>query len=189
MEINDWYRSVTGGDSANAVAQRAHVVQTTLNRQVRAGRFTAEVVVAVARAYSAPVLDALVVLGLLTEREARLKKRMSVGLEEALKTAEDAQILRELLRRIEEEGREGHSLLATPLDEEHPVMKESTRTHPSDVSNVVPLRAESLPDATIERVELTAEQEAMPRAAKTSNTIKERTKKRAEDPGADSPQA
>lgn len=120
MSEMTWYEIVTNSDSVNAVATKAKIVQTTLNRQVQRGRLSPEVVIAIARGYKAPVLDALVSCGYLTEEEAALKDRF--GLEEALQDATDEQLLRELLRRINTEGSLEHPDLVTPLDNTHPAM-------------------------------------------------------------------
>ena len=60
MGIMEWYAATVADDTANAVALRAGLVQSTLARQIKAGQLSPEVVVAIARAYRADVLDALV---------------------------------------------------------------------------------------------------------------------------------
>lgn len=100
----DWYKAAVGDASVNAVAQRAGLVQTTLSRQVKAGQFSPETVVAVANAYGRDVLDALVVAGVITTEQIR-----SHGIQHALADASDAEIAAEVMRRM------GGGLLDTPL--------------------------------------------------------------------------
>lgn len=99
IEIVQWYTKATGGDSENAVALKAGISQTTLNRQLRAGRLTPEVVVAISRAYRAPVSQALVIQGLLTKQDtgadfARYAREL------ALTEFSDAELAAEIVRRL-----------------------------------------------------------------------------------------
>ncbi len=80
--------------SVNAVASKSGVVQTTLNRQVKANALTAETVVAVARAYHADVLNALVACGLITRDEIR-----AYGVRATLREALDIELADEIVRR------------------------------------------------------------------------------------------
>ena len=121
MDAVTWMSAVTDGDSINAVANRTGMIQTTLNRQVRGGALTPETVVAIARAYGAPVLPGLVACGLITEAEAALKERAS-EVEEVLATATDRQIINSVLARLAG-GAELHAMLTAPLDERHPAMR------------------------------------------------------------------
>ena len=123
MDAVTWMSAVTDGDSINAVANRVGMIQTTLNRQVRGGTLTPETVVAIARAYGAPVLPGLVACGLITETEAALKERMG-EVEEVLATATDRQIINSVLARLAG-GAELHSMLTAPLDGDHPVVREA----------------------------------------------------------------
>lgn len=118
-----WMASTVGDHSENTTARLAGINQSTLNRQVRAGTLTPETVVAIARAYRVPVLPGLVACGLITEAEAALKERMG-SVEEVLATAEDSQIVGEMLARLAG-GKELHSMLTAPLDGDHPVVREA----------------------------------------------------------------
>lgn len=119
MNSLDWMRATVGEDSRNAVAVNAEITQSTLNRQIDRGELSPESVVAIARSYSVPVLPGLVACGLITEQEAALKERQ--GLEEVLTAASDADLIRAILRRIED-GAGLHSMLTQPLDASHPLL-------------------------------------------------------------------
>lgn len=64
-----WFDEVTKGEAIYAVAKKAGVPQTTLNRQVLKQSFTIGMVVAVARCYQVSPIKALVDLEVLTEQE------------------------------------------------------------------------------------------------------------------------
>ena len=117
-----WMRGTVGDDTRNAVADRAGIVQSTLNRQIDKGVLRPETVVAIARAYGAPVLPGLVACGLITEREAAIKAR-SDSIQEALAKADDADLIRTALDRIENGGAKLHNMLTSPLDERHPALR------------------------------------------------------------------
>ena len=117
-----WMRGVVGDDTRNAVAERAGVVQPTLNRQIARGQLKPEIVVAIARAYGVPILPGLVACGLITEQDAAIKAR-SDSILEALAKADDADLVREVLRRIEQDGAALHTMLDEPLDATHPALR------------------------------------------------------------------
>lgn len=89
---------ITGGASLRAVADRAGIDASTLTRQVRgATGLRIETVVAVCRAYDAPILPALVAASWLSRDEAEDAAQGGGD----IATAPDGQLLRELLRRAE----------------------------------------------------------------------------------------
>lgn len=94
MSKLDWYRGVVKDASINAVAARSGLVQSTLNRQIKAEALTPDVVVAVARAYGVDVLDALVANGVLTEDDIR-----SHWARVALADLTDIELAAEVIRR------------------------------------------------------------------------------------------
>ncbi len=104
--IMEWYGATVGDASVNAVAMKAGVVQTTLSRQLKSGALSPEVVAAVARAYGADVLDALVLAGVITREDIRAH-----GVRQALEAAMDVEIAREVSRRLGD-----HPLLDSPLN-------------------------------------------------------------------------
>ena len=109
MDSMTWYTRTVKDASVNAVATRSGVVQSTLARQIKAGSLTAETVVAVARAYGADVLDALVACGLITKDEVRKH-----GIRATLRDAVDVELAAEIMRRAR--GREG-GVLHEPLSD------------------------------------------------------------------------
>ena len=106
MTSMEWYRRVVGDATVNAVAARAGVVQTTLNRQVKVGRLAPETAVAIARAYGVDVIDGLLACGLLTEEDVRRH-----GIVPVLEDATDDEIAEEVMRRL----RDAHPGLDKPL--------------------------------------------------------------------------
>lgn len=121
MTSISWMRGVAGGDTRNAIAERAGLVQSTLNRQIGRGELRPESVVAIARAYGVPILPGLVACGLITEQEAAIKAR-SDSILEALAKADDADLVREVLRRIEQDVA-AYAMLDEPLDATHPALR------------------------------------------------------------------
>ncbi|GAA2178666.1 hypothetical protein GCM10009785_02190 [Brooklawnia cerclae] len=117
MNSIQWLRQVAPEAANGAIAARAGLTRSTLNRQIAQGELKPEVVVAVARAYGKPVLEGLVSCGFITEKEAALKERM--GLEEVLAAATDEQLLRAILDRVGADGQVHHPLFDEPLDSEH----------------------------------------------------------------------
>lgn len=104
MDAMSWYQDVTNGDSVNAVALKAGLIQSTLNRQVRAEALAPESMVAIARAYGSDVLDALMVAGLITREDIRAH-----GARVTLRDVLDAEIAGEVSRRL------GGGFLDAPL--------------------------------------------------------------------------
>lgn len=107
QEVMEWYAALVGSDAVNAVAERAKLVQSTLNRQIRAGVLSVESVAAIARAYDADVLDALVIQGIITPEDIRRH-----GIRATLSMTSDLDIAAEVMRRLGE-GR--HPILDAPL--------------------------------------------------------------------------
>lgn len=119
MASNSWFEVVTGGDSVNLVSQKAGIAQTTLNRQVKQGCLSPEVVVAVARAYNADAIAGLVGLGLISEDDVRFHAVVA-----GLSAATDAELAAEVVRRLAP-GSSGP--LSTPLESSHPAVQQVTR--------------------------------------------------------------
>lgn len=108
MDITQWYGRVAGSQSINSIAALAGLNQSTLNRQLKAGRLEPELVVAIARALREDVLDALVIQGLLNaddlDRHAPRK---------ALNEATDSEIVEEVSRRLGV----AHSIFDEPIEQ------------------------------------------------------------------------
>ncbi len=95
-ESMKWIDSVRGTDSLREVARRIHTTHSTLARQVNADAVTFETVRDVSRAYRRSVLSDLILLGHLTTADAGLE-----GVERALQAATDAELVREVARRMD----------------------------------------------------------------------------------------
>lgn len=94
--IMEWYRSLVDEAAVNAVAEKSGLVQSTLSRQVRSGSLSHETVVAVARAYGADVLDALIITGLISPDDIRRH-----GVNKTLQAALDIELAAEIMRRAQ----------------------------------------------------------------------------------------
>lgn len=106
--FEEWLRGVTKEHSDRQIAAKAGLSPATFNRQIKSG-MTAENAVALAEAYGASPVHALVALGLL---RAEHIERASV--DEALKEATDQQLIDAVARRLGEIS-EGESLFDEPV--------------------------------------------------------------------------
>lgn len=97
QDLARYFRALTSERSVRAIALRAQLDQTTLNRQLT-GRstLTVEVVVAICRAYDLDMADVFVTVGFITEEEAR-----SFGKGFALAEFTDQDLTREMVRRLD----------------------------------------------------------------------------------------
>lgn len=105
----DYFKARTG-DSIRAIAQRAGVTQSTLNRQlVGTTDLTVHTVVAICRAYDLELAPAFIACGFITEPEARTFNRSA-----SLREVSEEELLKELLRRTAEG--QASALLTDPID-------------------------------------------------------------------------
>lgn len=111
MDSLQWLAQITDDAAPTTAARRAGVQVSTMSRQVAKGVLSPETVVAIARAYHAPVLPGLVACGLITADEARVIAPMGTLLTDAT----DEALLDEVLRRIRA-GHDQHPTLTEPLD-------------------------------------------------------------------------
>ena len=109
--LREHIEQLTGTKSLRSVALAAGMHPSTLVRQLD-GEVKVGTVVAICRAYGAPILPAFVAAGYITRDEAE-----KTSTEAALRDASDRQLAEEILRRvIEAEGE--HPELTEPLDDE-----------------------------------------------------------------------
>lgn len=100
MNIDEWFRTITNGESQRTVAQKINVQQSKLSRQLNAGHLDPELIRDITRAYGTKAGDALLATGFLSPEDLEL-----IGVEEALRHATNSQILAELDRRLDPEAR------------------------------------------------------------------------------------
>lgn len=100
MNIDEWFRTITNGESQRTVAQKINVQQSKLSRQLNAGHLDPELIRDITRAYGTKAGDALLATGFLSPDDLDL-----IGVEEALRHATNSQILAELDRRLDPEAR------------------------------------------------------------------------------------
>ncbi|WP_100813915.1 hypothetical protein [Microbacterium lacus] len=91
----DWLAVVTRGQSARQIATRASIPTATFARQLASDSVSAENAVAIAVAYDASPLQALVAIGLLTEKQASLPT-----IRELLTSATDKELVDEVMDRL-----------------------------------------------------------------------------------------
>lgn len=91
-----WVDEVRGTDSLREVARRIGTTHSTLARQVNNDQLTFETVREISRAYDRPVLADLITLGHLSTVDAGIE-----GVERALHSATDAQLVLEVSRRLD----------------------------------------------------------------------------------------
>lgn len=108
MKHTEWFERLASGDSVNAAAAKTGIVQTTLNNQIKKGVIPAESVIRLARAYNVPPVQALVDTEYLGPEEAEGDIQI-INWDQVT----DAQMLDELLRRVDPDG-----LLSRPLNED-----------------------------------------------------------------------
>lgn len=110
QDLVEYFRTVTKERSVRAIAMRAGLDQSTLNRQLTGTTsLTVETVVAIARAYSLDFAEAFVEVGFITEDEARKFSRRF-----ALSGYSDQDLTREIVRRLD------HGTASTDLTEPVP---------------------------------------------------------------------
>jgi transcriptional regulator with XRE-family HTH domain len=83
------------GDSANEIARKLGMQQTTWSRQLQ-GNMPIGTVVRLCRVYSIPMLDAFVAAGFITDTEAEV-----MGRSRGLRQATERELLAEMMRRVE----------------------------------------------------------------------------------------
>lgn len=109
--VHAWLKSTCGDDSYREIARRANLSDSIISRQIREdGSLSFEVAVAIARAYDSPVLAALLANGRLAPEEIGAS-----GVEAALRSATEEQLVIEIARRLDIPG--AHDLFDKPLDE------------------------------------------------------------------------
>lgn len=95
-DIDQWLRQVTNGDSGRKIAKASHIHPATLNRQIAESALTPETIVKIARGYGQSAVPGLIAFGLLVESDVA-----KISVEEALRRAEDEQLMDEVLRRMQ----------------------------------------------------------------------------------------
>ena len=91
-----WLSEIVGSDSTNEIARRSGLTVSTVHRQRASGSFSPETMAAIARAYGANVLDALIAHGVLSATDVESGFAL-----DALRDATDEQLVNEIARRLE----------------------------------------------------------------------------------------
>ena len=109
MNIEEWFKDITAGESQRTVAEKINVQQSKLSRQLKAGHLDAEIIRDIARAYGSKAGDELLKTGFLKPEDLTL-----VGVEEALGLAKNSQLWVEMSLRSDPEGRRLHRAEGKP---------------------------------------------------------------------------
>jgi DNA-binding phage protein len=109
--MKDHFLKVTGEKAIRALAIKANIGQSTLNRQLSGtSSVTIETVVAICRSYGLRLAPAFIAAGFITPMEAA-----EFGIEEALTRATDHQLVTEMMRRVETGN--NSSTLTSPVEQ------------------------------------------------------------------------
>jgi transcriptional regulator with XRE-family HTH domain len=93
---SDYFTAKTGERSVRAIAEKAGLDQSTLNRQLNGTNgLRVETVVAICRAYDLDILDVFVAVGFITEEESR-----EFASHASLSDISDLELSKEMLRRV-----------------------------------------------------------------------------------------
>ena len=95
MEHVEWFNRITGNASGREAASKAHVTISTLNRQLSAGRLSAENVIELSRAYGVSPVEGLAATGYITHEEAT-----GVSAAESADLLSDPELIKALAYRI-----------------------------------------------------------------------------------------
>ena len=98
MDFSEWLESLPGGATPTTAAKKAGLASPTLLRHAERGRTTADNVIAIARAYGIPPVDALVELGFLEPSETGGE---AIRLKEALTKASISQLWDTMAAKID----------------------------------------------------------------------------------------
>lgn len=96
MDLKKWIES-SFGTTVNGAAVAANIQPATLFRQVKSGKLSADNVIALCQAHDKSVANGLVEVGICTWSDFE-----TVGVEEALTRATNAQFVQEMERRLEQ---------------------------------------------------------------------------------------
>lgn len=94
-ELRAYLHQVTGGDSLRAIAARSGLDPSTLSRQL-SGEVKAPTIVAICRAYDAPVVPAFLAAGFVQPGDVE-----PLNARGALMSATDRELVGEILRRLQ----------------------------------------------------------------------------------------
>lgn len=89
----NWYTQLVGDNTERAVALKAGITASTINRQLKKGTLSAENVILIARAYGANPVAALTTAGYITAAEA------TTNLGDIAQLLPDRDLIAELARR------------------------------------------------------------------------------------------
>lgn len=99
MTHNDWLADVIGTDSIRHASQKVGFAATTITRQLQRGGLSADMVIALCRAYGRKPVDGLVETGYLQPWEIE-----GVGITDAIDRATNQELLDGIMRRSDPES-------------------------------------------------------------------------------------
>ena len=96
MEMKAWISNLPGSPLPTQAAEAAGIDRSTMSRQLKRGRLSAENVIAICRAFDKSPADGLLETGYLKPEDFQ-----GAGIEEALSRANNQQILNEISKRLD----------------------------------------------------------------------------------------
>lgn len=141
---SDYFLRLTGEASVRALAEKAGLVQATLNRQLNGtSALSVQTVVAICRAYGLALAPVFVHVGFITEEEARA---FSGPL--SLASISDLELSKEMLRRVA--AGTASTAITEPVDEQliEDVLREVENARAEGRPSEFGLAADARPDRT-----------------------------------------
>lgn len=100
MDMRDWIAGLPGNPAPSQAAEKAQIDKSTISRQLKRGVISAGNVILLCRAYGKSPVDGLVETGYL-----RADELQGAGVPRALEQATNQQLLNEVMKRVDPEGR------------------------------------------------------------------------------------
>ena len=157
MELQEWLSTLPNSPTVSQAADHSGISKATLLRHAKTGKTTAEFAVTISRAYKVNEVESLVRLGFITPEAVD-----GYGIEAALASATNEELLEEILRRSDPQarylfGNEGDGETIGLAPHLTPVSDPSASLHDDDDGLVqewddsIPHAADSSPDEQAER--------------------------------------
>lgn len=141
MNFNEWLKGLPGSPTVSQAADRAQLSRATLLRHEKAGRTTAESVIAIARAYGVNEVTALIDCGFVDAAAVE-----ALGVEIALGVAKNSQILAEIEKRSDPDARRIYRAEGLPgvVD-----LADDAEVFDFPTPNVTPLGDDEMPESAV----------------------------------------
>ena len=157
MELQEWLSTLPSSPTVSQAADHSGISKATLLRHAKTGKTTAEFAVTISRAYKVNEVESLVRLGFITAEAVD-----GYGIEAALASATNEELLEEILRRSDPQARylfgnegDGETIgLAphlTPVSDAHASLHDDDDGLVQEWDDTIPHAADSSPNEQAER--------------------------------------